>query len=126
MTLHLSTRIVWHDRGWDGCVCDNPAKNVYCIGQFSVGSEFIRQNKDVDWEQSRHGKPCLEVWANEKRMPPCTWTIGAYSASETPVRHVHPFIGNARPREEEFPAYSVGTWSFDQMYDRHTGNPESL
>ena len=24
MTTHLSTRIVWHDRGWDGHICDHP------------------------------------------------------------------------------------------------------
>ena len=21
---HISIRLPWHDRGWDGCVCDHP------------------------------------------------------------------------------------------------------
>ncbi len=91
-----------------------------------MGAEFIRANKDVAWEESNRGKPCHEIWADQKRMPPCTWTIGAFSATETPVRHVHPFIGNAQSRIEEFPAYSVGTWSYDQMYNKHTRKLEDF
>jgi exodeoxyribonuclease V alpha subunit len=29
MTTHLSTRLVWHDRAWDGHICDHPSKNAY-------------------------------------------------------------------------------------------------
>ncbi len=25
MTTHLSTRLVWHDRAWDGHICDHPS-----------------------------------------------------------------------------------------------------
>ena len=32
MTTHLSTRLVWHDRAWDGHVCDHPSKNAYLHG----------------------------------------------------------------------------------------------
>ena len=31
MTTHLSTLLVWHDRGWDGHICDHPSKNASCI-----------------------------------------------------------------------------------------------
>ena len=31
MATHLSTRLVWHDRAWDGHICNQPSKNAYCI-----------------------------------------------------------------------------------------------
>lgn len=31
MTTHLSVRLAWHDRGWDGRVCDAPHLNAHCI-----------------------------------------------------------------------------------------------
>jgi len=96
MTFHLSTRIVWHDRGWDGHVCDHPAKNVYCTGQYSVGADFIRENKDVDWEEAKAGSLCSDLYNGEQRIPPCMWTINAFSSDENPVGHVHPFIQEQR------------------------------
>jgi len=43
---HISIRLPWHDRGWDGCVCNNPSNNYYCKGFHSVNAEEIRKNKD--------------------------------------------------------------------------------
>jgi exodeoxyribonuclease V alpha subunit len=117
---HISVRLVWHDRGWDGCVCDKPAENTYCSAQFSVQGDFIRKNKVTKWEEGVAGKPCSEVWAKSGKGPPCTWTINAFSPRETPHVHVHPFIKNAKPRIEVLPEYSVGTWPMDQMYDPKT------
>ena len=45
MTTHLSTRLVWHDRAWDGHICDHPSKNAYCIVQ-----QHIRAGRDDDRE----------------------------------------------------------------------------
>jgi hypothetical protein len=44
MTTHLSARLAWHDRGWDGRVCDSPHLNSSCvvhqhIPDFTVSSE---------------------------------------------------------------------------------------
>jgi hypothetical protein len=38
---HLSTRLVWHDRAWDGHICDHPGMNTYCIVQ-----QHIRDGRD--------------------------------------------------------------------------------
>jgi len=27
---HLAGKVVWHDRGWDGHICDDPRGNIYC------------------------------------------------------------------------------------------------
>ena len=33
MTTHLSARLVWHDRAWDGHICDHPIQNSFCVVQ---------------------------------------------------------------------------------------------
>lgn len=117
---HLSLRLVWHDRGWDGCICDNPELNVYCMGQFSVQGDSIREKKELKWEKHNHGKTCLDLWNESKRIPPCTWTINAFSPREMPHVHIHPFFKNAEEKFELLPECSAGTWAMDQMYDPKT------
>lgn len=31
MYKHLSVRVPWHDNGWDGSVCKDPANNASCL-----------------------------------------------------------------------------------------------
>ena len=50
VTTHLSTRLVWHDRAWDGHICDHPSKNAYCIVQ-----QHIRDGRDDDREDKAAG-----------------------------------------------------------------------
>lgn len=117
MTNHLSLRLVWHDRAWDGHICDRPETNVFCSGCFSVQGDYIRSNKVLSWEKKNRGVAIADIYNKEGKLPPCTWTSNTYSARETPHRHVHPFISTAQPQFELFPPYSAGTWSFDQMYE---------
>ena len=56
MTTHLSTRLVWHDRAWDGHVCDHPSKNAYCIVQ-----EHIREARDDAKEDKAAGVALAEL-----------------------------------------------------------------
>jgi hypothetical protein len=51
MTTHMSLRLPWHDRGWDGHVCDNPKANVYCTGEFGLIAHEIRQRKQPAEEE---------------------------------------------------------------------------
>jgi len=51
---HLSVRIPWHDRGWDGFICYDPKKNKFCTGIFSVNANPIRQKRTElgkEWEE---------------------------------------------------------------------------
>jgi len=64
---HVSIRLPWHDRGWDGHVCDHPELNGYCGGPRSVNAERIRA-RDVELESSKSG---LFVGEGDYR-PPCT------------------------------------------------------
>ena len=56
MAAHLSLRLPWHDRGWDGHVCDNPTANVYCTGEYGLLAHEIRQRKR-DAEEEREASP---------------------------------------------------------------------
>jgi len=40
MATHLSVRLVWHDRAWDGHICNHPSKNVYCAVSQHIRDAF--------------------------------------------------------------------------------------
>ena len=56
MTTHLSARLAWHDRGWDGRVCDAPHLNAHCIVH-----QHIRDARDDDKERSLAGTALSEL-----------------------------------------------------------------
>lgn len=115
MAIHVSVRLPWHDRGWDGCICNAPKKNVYCGGFFSVNAERIRAEKDDEWEDANSGKPGHLLLG---KRPPCTETINVFG--DKVIRHTHlpkEFLEGAEKREEELPQYSSGTWPFEDMWD---------
>jgi hypothetical protein len=37
--LHLSVRVPWHDAGWRGTVCTDPAGNASCILLHNIGTK---------------------------------------------------------------------------------------
>ena len=78
MTTHLSTRLVWHDRAWDGHVCDHPSKNAYCIVQ-----QHIRDGRDDDQEDKAAGVPLAEL---KDWQPPCSRDPIAFSLVATRSR----------------------------------------
>lgn len=100
MTTHLSVRLAWHDRGWDGHVCDKPHENSYCIAL-----EHIREERNDAEERKIAGLPLLEV---QGYQPPCTRDPGAWSAKPHRVTHNDPLefrrLGSV---EEEVPPYAV-------------------
>ena len=64
MGKHFSIRLLWHDRGRDGHVCERPTANVYCIGEYGLKAHGIRDKKDAAAEEAIHGKP----WSGIKRL----------------------------------------------------------
>jgi len=58
MTTHLSVRLAWHDSGWDGRICRDPAANFYCVGSHSLLSERLARERDLKQEPSTpEGQP---------------------------------------------------------------------
>ena len=80
MATHLSLRLPWHDRGWDGHVCDNPAANVYCCGEYGLKAHEIRQRKDSAEEEAVKGVP-VHLLNPETYRPPCLRTIQTFGGT---------------------------------------------
>jgi hypothetical protein len=112
---HISIRLPWHDRGWDGCICDKPMQNVYCKGFHSVNAEHIRKNKRDDIEKDSHGEmPTDELGY----YPPCTETINVFGSKS--IIHTHypkSFIRDTSPKSVTIPPGASGTWPFEDMWD---------
>ena len=100
MTTHLSTRLVWHDRAWDGHVCDHPSKNAYCIVQ-----QHIRDGRDDAREDGSASAPLADLkgW-----QPPCSRDPMAFSALGFTITHNDPLEHRKLPSvRETIPPYSV-------------------
>jgi|ERR1700683_2253516 hypothetical protein len=64
MAKRLSVRLPWHDRGWDGHVCDRPTANVFCTGEYGLKAHGIREGNRM-WKRRRSG---------QSRVPSCPST----------------------------------------------------
>ena len=100
MTTHLSSRIVWHDRAWDGCICDQPSDNAYCVVQ-----PHIRDGRKDDIEDAAAGLPLSEI---DGWQPPCSRDPIAFSSVGYTITHNDPLDFRSLPAtREEIPPYSV-------------------
>ena len=55
MTVHISARIAWHDDGWNGRICQNPAANTFCVGTQSYPGQHIGEKRSLEWEVEVQG-----------------------------------------------------------------------
>lgn len=112
---HISIRLPWHDRGWDGCVCDNPKANSYCMGFHSVNAEKIRTEKENSLEDKIKGQVFDSLW---EYKPPCTETINAFGSKT--IQHINvpkSFIRNTSSKTVDIGPNTTGTWPFEDMWD---------
>lgn len=106
---HLSSRLVWHDSGWDGRVCSAPRDNSSCVIH-----EHVRENKDDDLEEEQSGKQIKEI--DVKDIPPCARDPGAFSPEGSHILHEDPLERpELKPVYEEIPPYSFCTCPYDEM-----------
>ncbi|MDY0386092.1 MAG: AAA family ATPase [Methanolobus sp.] len=104
MSKHLSVRLVWHDRGWDGHICDHPDQNAYCIV-----NQHIRENladpAKLEREVEAAGKPLAEL---DGWQPPCSRDPIAFSSIGFEITHNDPLEFRKLPSKKEMmPPYSV-------------------
>lgn len=45
-TIHFSARLAWHADGWNGHICKEPYKNIYCTGQYSYPGKMYENKKE--------------------------------------------------------------------------------
>lgn len=51
MAQHISIRVPWHDHGWNGTICQDPARNNSCLRL-----KNIYENRDDAYILAKTGK----------------------------------------------------------------------
>lgn len=99
MTTHLSARLAWHDRGWDGRICDAPQLNAHCIVH-----QHIRDSRDDEKEHQFAGTALSEL---DGWLPPCSRDPAAYADRGFVIVHQDPLEFRRLPSVSEvLPPYS--------------------
>ena len=119
--MHLTVRMAWHDNNWDGRVCQNPMANTYCTGAHSLLSGRIEKKKDIVKEEECRGK-CISGNFEPSNVPPCYWSINAFSSSAFPVNHQHAFDQVKHEIPDVVKPYSVFTWPFKLSFVHNDEN----
>jgi AAA domain/UvrD-like helicase C-terminal domain len=102
---HISVRVAWHDHGWDGTVCRDPAGNASCILLKNVGP-----NREDDLEVQLAGQGVLD---GRSYVPPCINERATFMAPKAlSVVKPHPFRNNpalkaVRPTRVPMPPYTA-------------------
>ena len=111
MTSHVSVRLFWHDSGWNGAICRDPLRNVWCEAH-----EHVRNHKDVSTEIAKAGLRVNTAGV----CPACEMSIQAFSSERNTIRLWPPDWMEAqdvRPVDLEVNKYSTGMWPYEGMWD---------
>lgn len=90
---HLSIRVPWHDRGWDGAVCNDPKANTSCLILPRVADQ-----KDDEAEQEVRAT----FWRDlpNPSLPGCSAERGAIMAPFEFTRTLsHPYVKSSAPHK---------------------------
>ncbi|MXY52827.1 MAG: AAA family ATPase [Gammaproteobacteria bacterium] len=87
-TQHITIRVPWHDRGWDGCVCDDPLGNTSCLILRRIGEE-----KQDAVEVRRSGQRLDQIASDAPGdLPPCVGERASFMAPFALTRSItHPY-----------------------------------
>ena len=88
---HITVRFAWHDAGWNGKVCVDPADNIYCVGSYSLLSPRIQRRRNLEIEEKCKGLKLSDVISKYNYLPPCYWCINLLGNEDVEIEHVHPF-----------------------------------
>ena len=111
--MHLTVRMAWHDNKWNGKVCNDPEANNYCTGAHSLLSSRIEKRKNTGLESSKGVRgEYVARGLSANNVPPCYWSINAFSDQSFGVEHTHPFSKLPRPIPDVVRTNSVITWPF--------------
>jgi len=104
MSTHLSVRLVWHDRAWDGRICDHPDQNAYCVVQQHI-REALSDPRNLERETQAAGLPMSEL---DGWQPPCSRDPIAFAPIGYTITHNDPLeFRQLPPATEVIPPYSV-------------------
>lgn len=124
MINHISARLAWHMDGWNGCICSNPAANVYCVGQHSYPGDMIAQRKDLKWE-AQDGVRGKQI-AKLKEIPPCVYSINAFGTEKVKAYSEPPgwFRDGSKVKYWHLLPSTVCVWPYEEMYKDDVKYPE--
>lgn len=115
MVTHLSARLVWHDAGWDGRVCENPSENSSCVMH-----DHVREGKDDSFEDEHAGDALDSLQPDN--LPPCSRDPGAFSPNGFTHLHTDPLDWRSHtPITEDLPPYSFCTTPYEELQDDEEG-----
>ena len=114
---HLSTRVPWHDGGWDGTVCKEPKLNGSCLRLSRIAA-----GRDDAAEQAVAGQSIREL--DEQDWPCCVPERAMFMAPFEYVRHAeHPYKKTSPETHGHFastplrhPPYSAPAVPFAWMF----------
>lgn len=115
---HVSVRLFWHDSGWNGSICRDPAANVWCEAH-----EHVRDHKDVSNEVANAGKPVAQC-----PCPGCEVSIQAFAPKRNKVRIWPPDWMEGQgvsPVDVSMAKTSSGMWPYEEMWGREDGSYKS-
>jgi len=113
---HLSIRVPWHDAGWNGSVCNCPARNTACLKL-----KNIFQSKDEAAEKEIAGQSIDKL--EQGSFPPCVKERATFMADFSFTRmHEHPYVQRSKeththfkPTPLHYPAYGAAALPFRWM-----------
>lgn len=116
MTTHLTLRLAWHNDGWNGRICQNPAKNTYCVGCSSYPGEMIRETRDLEWEKRHAGRKFSEL----DKPAACMYSGSAFAEEGCEVLAEPPefFKDDTQTKYWTLPPATACTWPYEAMYNR--------
>lgn len=115
--MHITVRMAWHDNNWNGKICADPEKNVYCVGTHSLLADRIATNRNLEVEQEHKNNNVNNVKQEKNYTVPCFWSINAFGDHEIKIDHHHAFKDRQDkpiktiPNDILYP-YSIFTWPF--------------
>ena len=117
MTMHLTSRLAWHDDGWNGRICKQPECNTYCVGTLSYPGDVVSRYRDLERERKNAGNPIKDL--EGENLPPCIYSANAFSpdAIRGYSNPPHFFFDGARRVEWDIPPYTVCAWPYKEMYN---------
>lgn len=104
MVQHLSVRVPWHDSGWNGTICTDPARNTSCVLLNGIGPK-----RDDAYEQKRAGLPLTSLGIP---WPPCVAERGTFlNPYSVPVPKRHPYRWNEALQGITSETLTLPAWS---------------
>lgn len=99
--------------GWNGHICQNPSGNRHCVGPHSYPGDYIKEKRNLAWEENVAGKSCFGI----EGIPPCIYSINAFGTEQLTAANEPPnFFTSGSRTSWPLPPATVCVWPYEEMY----------